>query len=441
MTAERWQIDEPMPEEVAAVPPTMVASITYLWAAMRRRWRTWVLLGVVGAALAAGQTLVVPPQMTATTTLYLSHPAGTDPASAMQTDLSILRTRTVAEQAAKALGSEAADAGLTAARLRSDTTAAQVTSTVLSLTVSAGTRKLALDATRTLATTYLAFRASQLNAQSNAQVSGYREQITAAQKQIGVLTQQYDTLSNGNANQQTEAADVLSRRSQLSAQVISLQQQIDSTSLTADSVTQASHVLDPAAIDGSSAIRRGVLAGLTGLFGGLALGTAIVLFGALTSTRLRRREEVALAIGAPVQYAAKRIRPGLLHGATAASRGREVLLRGIESADTDRRPLVLVTPGRAGLRNAVQLAELAGLDAHPLDFDAGADELAERCDRAVLVVTAGRSSAEQLRTTAELLRAAGIELVFALLIGTDRTDESSGLVTSSGSLHAWRARA
>jgi len=438
MTAERWQIDEPEADEVAAVPPTMVASITYLWAAMRRRWRTWVLLGALGAAIAVGQTLAVPPPVSATTTLYLSHPSGVDPASAMQTDLNILLTRTVAEQTTQALGRGATTAHLTADGLRSDTTAAVVTSTVLSITVSAPTQKLALEETRTLAATYLAFRSRQLNAEANAQISGYHDQIAAAQKQIGVLTQQYDALSNGNANQQTEAADVLSQRSQLSAQVITLQQDVDSTALTADSVTEASHVLDPAAVNDSSEVRRVILAALTGLAGGLAVGTALVLFEALTSTRLRRREEVALAIGAPVRYAARRIRPGLLHGA-AAAHGRQVLLRGLESADTERRPLVLVTPGRAGLRNAAVLAELAGLDLHPLDFDAGADELAERCGSAVLVVTAGRSSAEQLRTAAELLRASGIELVFALLIGTDGTDESSGLL-SGGSLHTWRAR-
>ncbi|WGL53312.1 hypothetical protein P5P86_05660 [Nocardioides sp. BP30] len=436
MTAERWLISEPQPEEVAGVPPTMVASISYLWAAMRRRWKTWVTLGVVGLVLGAGHAIAVPPEVSATATLYLSHPAGTDPASAMQTDLSILRTRTVAERTIKALGLHSAPAVL-----QDRTTAVATTSTVMTLTVSAGTTDLALRGVRELASTYLTYRAAQLNAQADAQVSGYQDQITAAQQQINELTSQYDALSNGNTNQQAEAGDVLSRRSQLSAQVISLQQQVDATALAADSVTKASHVLDPAAVVGSSTIRRAVLLGLTGLVGGLAIGTAIVLFGALTSNRLRRREEVALAIGAPVRYAARRIRPGLLHGATAAARGQEVLLRGIEAADTERRPLVLVTPGRAGLREATALADLVGLDVHPLDFDAGAEQLAERADRVVMVVAAGRSSAEQLRTAADLLRSAGIELVFAVLVGTDRTDESFGRPQTSTSLQAWRAGA
>jgi capsular polysaccharide biosynthesis protein len=434
MTAQRWVIDEPQPDEVAGTPPTMIASITYLWAAMRRRWRLLAVLGALGLVLGAAQAIMVPPAISATTTLYLSHPDGTDPASAMQTDVSILRTRTVAERTLKALGLR----GQSPADLQDRTTAVATTSSVLTLTVSADTRDLALRSARTMATTYLDYRATQLNSQAAAQVTGYQSQINAAKSQINALTKQYDALSNGSANQQTEAADVLSRRSQLSAQVISLQQQVDSTTLAADSVTAASHVLDPATVIEPSAPRRVVMLGLTGAIGGLAVGSAIVLFSALTSTRLRRREEVALALGVPVQGAATRIRPGFLHGGAQAERGREVLVRALSGVDKERRRPLLVTVGDAGLRDATLLGELVGLEVHPLDFDAGADELAGRADQAVLVVRAGKSSAEQLNTAADLLRSAGVELAFAVLIGTDRTDESSGRLPQSRALHAWR---
>jgi len=45
----------------------------------------------------------------------------------------------------------------------------------------------------------------------------------------------------------------------------------------------------------------------------------------------------------------------------------------------------------------------------------------------VLFVTAGRSSAERLRTSGELVRAAGVRLRFGVLLRTDRTDDSLGL--------------
>lgn len=62
-----------------------------------------------------------------------------------------------------------------------------------------------------------------------------------------------------------------------------------------------------------------------------------------------------------------------------------------------------------------------------LDPAVGADHLAEWADRVVLVVTAGRSSVEKVRTVGEMVRAAGLDLRFAVLLRTERTDDSSGL--------------
>ncbi len=47
-------------------------------------------------------------------------------------------------------------------------------------------------------------------------------------------------------------------------------------------------------------------------------------------------------------------------------------------------------------------------------------------------MTAGRCSAERLSTAAELVRSAGLELAFAVMVGSDRTDESLGLPDPPG---------
>ena len=61
-----------------------------------------------------------------------------------------------------------------------------------------------------------------------------------------------------------------------------------------------------------------------------------------------------------------------------------------------------------------------------LDPSVGADYLLTWTDRVMIAVTAGRSSAEMVRTAADLVRTAGLEFRLAALLRTERTDDSSG---------------
>jgi capsular polysaccharide biosynthesis protein len=63
-----------------------------------------------------------------------------------------------------------------------------------------------------------------------------------------------------------------------------------------------------------------------------------------------------------------------------------------------------------------------------LDPLVGADHLKAWSDRVIAVVTAGRTSAERLRTIAELVRAAGLDLRFGALLHVEVTDDSSGVL-------------
>jgi hypothetical protein len=64
-----------------------------------------------------------------------------------------------------------------------------------------------------------------------------------------------------------------------------------------------------------------------------------------------------------------------------------------------------------------------------LDPAIGADHLKAWADRLIIVVTAGRTSAERIRTVGEIARAAGLTLLFAALMHTETTDDSSGEVS------------
>jgi hypothetical protein len=64
-----------------------------------------------------------------------------------------------------------------------------------------------------------------------------------------------------------------------------------------------------------------------------------------------------------------------------------------------------------------------------LDPAVGADHLTAWTDRIMVAVTAGRSSVEKARTVGDQVRAAGLDLRFAALLRTERSDDSSGMIS------------
>lgn len=490
-----WRIDDPVDDFGPDTPPGPVTSLRQVLATLRRRWRTWVTIGLVGMLLGAGWAIRSPAPGQASVTLLLAHPTGVDPASAMATDVSILRTRTMAQRVIDQL-----HLPMTPSDLQAAITAVSVTSTVLQLTVKSPVTGRALEIAKVLSTRYLDFRGGQLSSQAKALQDGYQQRIDALQKQVQSLSQQYSRLSKGSADDRAQAGDVLTLRSQMTAQITTLQQNIEESQIGTTSVILASHELDPAHSLITKSRRRIATATASGLIGGLGVGGVVVLVPTLLSTRVRRREDVAATVGTSAVYAVPRVR-----GRPPVDRGRAVLASAVERlcrdlddrdrvtlavgtidedrwapdvvaeaacvlAEEGRTTLVVDLSRKGGMAAAMDRARTRGRDPlplvfrpdgplpeltrgplgrrsrhhldeatltawdeadvvltlAPLDLDGGADELATWSTDVVLLVTAGRTGAERLRSLADLVRTAGLELRAALLCGTDRTDESLG---------------
>jgi hypothetical protein len=525
VTQSSWRVDDlELEDEAAPASQPLLASLHFLRGALRRSWRVWVSFAVIGLLLGFTLNIALPAKSQGTVTLLLAHDPGTDPALAMATDVSLLSTRTLAETITRQLG-----IAMTPEAFLESFTATAVTNDVLLLKISAPDASAAVARARALGNDFLTFRAGQMRSQSDALVNGYNTRIKALQAQVSVLTDRYNTLSNNGASGQAEAGDVLTQRSQVNEEISSLQQTVEDTSLQTTSVVGASHILDPASIVPVSAKRRLALNLASGLIGGTAIGVGLVLFLAITTLRLRRREEVATAVAAPVRFSVGALsgaptwRERLSRRPSDQQRELEFLVRGLDSTirhysgtrtrlvfasidnveDAQRAVAALtarlITRGLSVF--VVDLSENGELDkvvvqaleredlnrgepdpdqpqvvaaSDPVVFRprgvpslsqgplgpqvgvisdlprddpdrpswdtadvvltlaevdpaVGADHLVSWGSDAVLLVTAGRSSAERLRTTGELIRTAGLRLLFAVLVGADRRDESLGL--------------
>lgn len=508
-----WRIEDPDPDEVSVGGPSSgFVSLHFLRSALRRRWPVWVATALVGMMLGIAWTVAVPSKSHGTVTLLLAHDAGVDPTTAMSTDVSLLRTRTVAQRVIDQL-----DLRMTTEAFQASTTVTPATPTVLVIDVAAPDAASALARAKALSDTYLAFRGTQMKSQSQALVDGYQKQIDALKQQADDLSNKYAVLSAEGAAGQSEAADVLTQRAQVYGQIGQIGQLKQDATLQADSIVEASHELDPPSIVPQSAKKRIVLNTMAGLIGGLALGMGLVLFQALTSGRIRRRDEAAVALATPVRFSAGPLtgrgsRWRRLTRRSSPKRSLEVLVHGLESAiptpskarparlalvavdDAEEAALVAGTLGahlaaegkavflvdlsesgrlKAALKKALARQQGPGPQVEPVVHrpegqpflargplgappnattelskgdpvrpawnradvvltlaevspGVGVDHLTSWVDRVVLLVAAGRSSAERLRTTGELVRSAGLELDFAMMVRADRTDESSG---------------
>jgi capsular polysaccharide biosynthesis protein len=517
MTDPNWRVEDTDPDELAGANQPSLVSLQFLMSALRRRWRFWAAFACAGLVLGLTWAVVTPAKSVGTVTVLLTHDASTDPEQAMATELSLLRTRAVAIDVIDELGLD-----MTPEELQESVVVTQLSTTVLVLDVPGTDDADAVARAGAVADSYLAFRTEQIESQSEAMIVGHEERLEALQSEAERITRQYDALTRSEVAAQDQAGDLLARRSQLNTEINSVQQVIQDETLRTSAVLAGTSVIDPATIVPRSEKKRLVLAGGSGLVVGGALGVGLVLSMALTSTRLRRREEVAVALETPVRFSVgdlqRRWTARLPGRSSASEQDLQVVVRGLDSALAPRkrvskkaRPprMALATvdnveagvliicslaaqfthrglsvflvdlsetgdleatltrtldqdhhqtdpaaapvvfrpegvpslargpvgspphvasdlPGEDPLRPAWDSADVV-LTLAEVDPAVGVDHLKSWADQVVLLVTAGRSSAERLRTTAGLVRSSGLKLPFAVLVGADRTDESLGL--------------
>lgn len=280
-----------------------LVSLRFFRAALRRRRRLWLVTAVVGLLIGTGYHLVIPVKYTATATVYLAHTAASDSTVAAQNDLVMLDTGAVGNRAIALLGKEGR--GLTPAKLFGKAPATTPSGNVLQVTISGPTPKQAVRRVDAVVTAYLSFRAQLYKNQEQSLVSASNKEIGQLQTEIGTLTSRIDA---GGTLSPAQVAALQGERAAATTEVTSLEQSIQQSEIGTLSVVSGSHVITPGTAVPSSMKKALVLDGLSGLAAGLALGAGFVAVQAALSDRLRRREDVAAVLGAPVGVSVNRVR-------------------------------------------------------------------------------------------------------------------------------------
>ena len=337
-----------------------LASLSFIGAALRRRAWPWCLMAVAGLLAALAFKEVFPPAYQASTSILMVYTSDQNPGEAILTDIALAQSRVVAVDAMRKLGLP--QTPQTYHSFLAAYSVAQITDRVIGITVSAPSSSEAVTRARVLATEFLRFRARELQAQQGLAIAELNHQITLDKRELATFNRDIAKIAPASASsaQPTPALGLLSRaqkarvaaleaeRRQGQAVLTGLEQAVQAYPVGTASMIHGSGVLDAAAPVYRSQLRLTVLYAWGGLVVGLALGLGIVIVQALVSGRLRRRDDIARALGAPIQVSVGRLRAGRLR-----------LGRGSGGRDVQRLVAHLSTavPARAG--GAAALAVVA----------------------------------------------------------------------------------
>ena len=499
--------------DAAGVTGNLV-NLAFIWEVLRRAAWLWCATALLG--LLAGTALYVryPPAHHAQTSVLLVDGANQDPAVQVLTDQSLAESEPVAARVVQELGLQQS-----AASLRAAYSVTPITYAVLQFDVGAPTSAEAVQRASALATSFLQYRAKYAQTQEEQQIAQLNQQYSAAQQSVEALDARIGQLpTTGLTSAQKIQLDTLQTQLGDEKQVM---QDVTGTKAAAKTSTAAmvsgSYVLNPPTPVTQSKLKGAVLYVAGGLFGGLILGMALVIVAALLSSKLRRRDDVAAALGAPVRLSVGSLRvprlpmPGrrarrdrdmmrvaaYLQGAVSGSprgpaslavvsvddartvapaiaslassraqAGKRVIVAdlsgdaplarllgakgpGLHQVSRDGVPLLVAVPGRDDVApvGPVRGGGLPAVWAQPdeavaaayasadllltlvtLDPALGGDHLATWASEAIVMVTAGRSTVEKVRSVGQMVRLAGTRLDSAVLIGADRSDASLGVL-------------
>jgi capsular polysaccharide biosynthesis protein len=512
-----WAVDAGLgdPEPSPAGLGSGLVSLGFIKGALRRSAAFWCTTAAVGLVIGAGWYVARPPTPQATATVLV--PPATYNGEILD-DQAIAQSRTVATAALKDLGSHESVASF----LRQYSVATP-TDRILVITTKAGSGAAAVQAANAVAGAFLAVQQRLLDVQDRLVAASLQQQVTQAQQQVDSLGAQISRLSRDSApGHSARLATLRTAYSQATnglteLEIAQSQNQVSMAVNTATAV-QGSRVLDAGAVTPQSALKGSLTYAMAGLVIGLALGVGIVIIREVTSDKLRRRDDVARVLGAPVKLSVGKLsgRPGgdggdlapadpeiqriatyLLRtlrepGSTADSaslaiipvddpeaaaltltslatecsgRGLRVVVAdlcsgapaagllgkdgpGVHQTTASAGKMSVVVPEpddvapvgplhhelRRGWPDGVseQLIAASGsadllLTLASLDPAVGAEHLATWARSAVVMLTAGRSSAERVHSVGEMVRLAGIEQVSAVLLDADATDQSLGV--------------
>ena len=285
--------------ELASVQPAGLTSLRFVGRAIRRRALLGCAVVLAGLSVTAAIYVFEPPAYQASTSILLTNDPAADPTVQIQGNVALAQTAEVAADALSRLGL----AEPTRAFMRTYSVTSS-SDRVLVITTNAPSEAVALRWAGALAHAFLQARAHALHKQQKLGVAALRSEIAVGNSKLRVLNNMISRMAPSRNRHDVEVT-YSHEASAVGALVFDLQHY----PVTTASMIKGTFVLDKPAPIPPSRKHLAAIFGAAGFFASLAAGLSVAIVGALTSNRLRRRDDVARALGAPVKLSVGKTRP------------------------------------------------------------------------------------------------------------------------------------
>ena len=282
-----------------------LVNLGFIKAAIRRSVLFVSLLAAVGLIGGIGVYVKYPHSYQATASVFLTISPYEDTLTAVANNQAMAATSPVATIALKKLGLKES-----VSNFLSSYTISSSTARVLTVTGSGPSAEQAQLRAGAVGNAFLTFRANELQSQQDLVVQSLNQQITQARQRVSSIDGQLSQLSGQSASpaqldkvraERTAAANALSNLQQAAA----TNQTTTLPGLTAALKNSMVLSVIPVPLAKKKIL---VTYAAIGLVAGLVVGLSIVIIGSLISDRLRRRDDVAYALDAPVKLSVRTLR-------------------------------------------------------------------------------------------------------------------------------------
>ena len=362
-----WTYDDFKAVEAMPVDfTTGLASLAFIRAAIRRSARFCGAMALAGLLIGLGMYVAFPPSYAASTSVLITYGPFENVSSAPADNQAIVQSRAVAAIAVSRLGLQESASSFLAAY-----TANPISNRVLVITAKAPSANQAVSWANAVAAAFLKFRDGQLESEQNIALAALNQQLNSARQKVRTLNREItQALAQGASPGQRAALTRLRGERVQAAAALSRLEQTATGNPTRTGTTLAikgSAVLDTATLMSHSRKKYLVYYSAIGLILGIVLGVGIVVVRALVSDRLRRRDDVAHALGAPVEVSVGTVRrrrwlPGRRGLAAAENPGIQRItghLGKVATAGSHRAAALAVVPVDDPYAAALSLASLA----------------------------------------------------------------------------------